>query len=131
MGFWRSSRASKRASSTASSAPTPTTPRPSTQRSSKPFRSGTSVPVPPLPPAYSMAAQNGNGAAVGPQMPPPKRIDPNVDPVGYLKSLPAVRERCSLVLARAKKNDLLHFDVDMAKFSQTVKWVVSIIKVGR
>jgi hypothetical protein len=74
-----------------------------------------------------MAAQNG--AAVGPPMPPPKRHDPNVDPVAYLKSLPAIRDRCSLVLARAKKNDLLHFDVDMAKFGQTVKWVVSIIKV--
>jgi hypothetical protein len=76
-----------------------------------------------------MAAQNGNGAAAEPQMPPPKRVDPNIDPVGYLKSLLAVRERCSLVLARAKKNDLLHFEVDMAKFGQTVKWVVSIIKV--
>jgi hypothetical protein len=75
-----------------------------------------------------MAAQN-NGAAVEPQMPPPKRIDPHVDPVGYLKSLPAVRDRCSLVVVKAKKNDLLHFDVDIAKFSQTVKWVVSIIKV--
>jgi hypothetical protein len=75
------------------------------------------------------AQQHGNGAPVEPLLPPPKRHDPNVDPVAYLKSLPAIRDRCSLVLARAKKNDLLHFDVDMAKFGQTVKWVVSIIKV--
>lgn len=59
----------------------------------------------------------------------PKTPDPRVDPAGYLKSIGAVRERCSLILEKAKKDELNHFTVDMDKFDDTVKFVVSIIKV--
>ena len=59
----------------------------------------------------------------------PKPPDPNEDPAGYLRSIYAVRERSRLVLELAKKNQLQHFNVDMSKFSDTAKFVVSIIKV--
>ncbi|KAI9802317.1 MAG: hypothetical protein M1833_001823 [Piccolia ochrophora] len=55
-------------------------------------------------------------------------IDPNVDPVGYLKSINAVRERSRLVHAKAKSNRLAHFTVDWDKFSETAAYVVSIVK---
>lgn len=60
----------------------------------------------------------------------PKTPDPNVDPAGYLRSIGSVRERCSLVAAKARRNELQHFDVDMGKFEDTTKFVVSIIKVS-
>jgi hypothetical protein len=59
----------------------------------------------------------------------PKGPNPNVDPAGYLRSIGAVRERCSLVMDPARKNQLTHFNVDMSKFEDTTKFVVSIIKV--
>lgn len=59
----------------------------------------------------------------------PKAPDPNVDPVGYLRSIYAVRERSRLVLDKAKLNQLRHFTVDMSKFSDTANYVVAIIKV--
>jgi hypothetical protein len=59
----------------------------------------------------------------------PKVPDPNVDPAGYLRSIDAVRERCKLVLERAKRNELEHFNVDMSRFQDTTKFVVSVIKV--
>lgn len=59
----------------------------------------------------------------------PKAPDPNVDPAGYLRSIGAVRERCGIVLEKAKKNDLNHFEVDMGRFKDTTKFVVSVIKV--
>lgn len=59
----------------------------------------------------------------------PKSPDPRVDPAGYLRSIGAVRERCGLILEKAKKNELNHFNVDMDKFDDTVKFVISIIKV--
>lgn len=65
-----------------------------------------------------------------PKIAMPKSPDPNVDPAGYLRSIGAVRERCSIVLDKAKKNQLNHFEVDMTKFRDTTKFVVSIIKVG-
>lgn len=40
-----------------------------------------------------------------------------------------MRERCAVVLEKAKKNELNHFDVDMSKFVDTTRFVVSIIKV--
>jgi hypothetical protein len=40
-----------------------------------------------------------------------------------------VRERSHLVLEKAKKNQLRHFNVDMSKFQDTANYVVSIIKV--
>ncbi|RAL62840.1 hypothetical protein DID88_004682 [Monilinia fructigena] len=58
----------------------------------------------------------------------PKAPDPNVDPAGYLRSIGSVRERCNIVLEKAKKNDLTHFEVDMGRFKDTTKFVVSIIK---
>lgn len=60
----------------------------------------------------------------------PKPLDPKVDPAGYLRSIGAVRERTAIVLDKAKRNQLNHFDVDMSLFEHTTKFVVSIIKVG-
>ena len=84
-------------------------------------------------PSLSMASSSnsrstaqGNGANIlGLKLP-----DPTVDPAAYLKSIYAVRERCSIVHEKAKQNKLLHFDVDMAKFKDTAQFVVSIIKVS-
>ena len=59
----------------------------------------------------------------------PKAPDPNTDPASYLRSIYAVRERSQLVLEKAKANQLRHFNVDMPKFLDTAKFVVSIIKV--
>jgi Protein of unknown function (DUF1688) len=72
------------------------------------------------------ASSNATAVKVTPAKPPP---DPKVDPVGYLRSLNAVRERSAVVMEKAKKNELLHFDVDWDKMNQTVKWVLGIIKV--
>jgi hypothetical protein len=60
----------------------------------------------------------------------PKAPDPHVDPAGYLRNIGAVRERCSVMLEKAKDNQLNHFDVDMSMFDATTKFVVSIIKVN-
>ncbi|KAI9729668.1 MAG: hypothetical protein M1818_008421 [Claussenomyces sp. TS43310] len=57
-----------------------------------------------------------------------KRPDPSLDPIAYLGSIGAVRERCNLVLEKAKSNELNHFVVDMTKFQDTTKFVSSIIK---
>ena len=59
----------------------------------------------------------------------PKAPDPLVDPAGYLRSIGTVRERCSIVLQKAEQNQLNNFDVDMSKFDDTTKFVVSVIKV--
>jgi hypothetical protein len=59
----------------------------------------------------------------------PKPPDPWQDPAGYLRSIHAVRERSTLVLEKAKRNQLRHFEVDMARFADTASYVVSIIKV--
>lgn len=64
-----------------------------------------------------------------PDVPLPKAPDPALDPAGYLRSIYAVRERSTLVLEKAKKNQLRHFTVDMSKFQDTAGYVVSIIKV--
>lgn len=58
-----------------------------------------------------------------------KPPDPALDPAAYLRSIHAVRERCHIVLEKAKKNELAHFDVDMSKFVPTASYIVSIIKV--
>jgi hypothetical protein len=65
-----------------------------------------------------------------PKIAMPKAPDPHVDPAGYLRSIGSVRERCSIVLEKAKRNQLNHFEVDMSQFEYTTKFVVSIIKVG-
>ncbi|KAL2163037.1 hypothetical protein VTH06DRAFT_6873 [Thermothelomyces fergusii] len=79
----------------------------------------------------------GPGTPLTPFSPPPTtgagvgmlRVpDPQLDPAGYLRSLGAVRERCKLVTAKACKNELLHFNVDMQKFPDVVSFVANIIK---
>ncbi|KAK5656707.1 hypothetical protein OQA88_4254 [Cercophora sp. LCS_1] len=58
----------------------------------------------------------------------PRPPDPQLDPAGYLRSLPAVRERSKIVTDKALRNDLRHFDVDMRKFADVVTFVANIIK---
>ncbi|KAK5164640.1 uncharacterized protein LTR77_009846 [Saxophila tyrrhenica] len=79
---------------------------------------------------FGMNRANSNPAqnAVMPNIPLPKAPDPNIDPAGYLRSIYAVRERSKLVLEKARRNQLRHFHVDMSKFNDTAKFVVSIIK---
>jgi hypothetical protein len=60
----------------------------------------------------------------------PRPPDPQLDPAGYLRSLGAVRERCKIVTQKALKNELNHFDVDMAKFPDVVSFVANIIKAS-
>ncbi|KAI5278956.1 hypothetical protein KEM54_004406 [Ascosphaera aggregata] len=61
-------------------------------------------------------------------MPAPPAPDPTVDPVAYLKSIHAVRERSRLVMRKAQAHQLNHFNVDYSKFASTAQYVVSIIK---
>lgn len=58
----------------------------------------------------------------------PKAPDPTKDPAAYLRSIYAVRQRTKLVLERAKKNELKHFDVDLEKFEDTAGYVMAIIR---
>ncbi|KZZ97437.1 hypothetical protein AAL_03401 [Moelleriella libera RCEF 2490] len=58
----------------------------------------------------------------------PRPPDPQLDPVGYLRSLGAVRERSKIVLDKAKRNELNHFDVDLTKMSDVVAFVSKLIK---
>jgi hypothetical protein len=60
----------------------------------------------------------------------PESLDPNVDPVAYLRSIKAVRERTRLVLEKAHSNQLEHFVVSLGKFADTADFVASIIKVS-
>ena len=60
----------------------------------------------------------------------PAPPDPTLDPAAYLRSIYAVRERCSLVYRRAQANQLSHFDVDLSKWRDTVEYVGRIIKVN-
>lgn len=59
-----------------------------------------------------------------------KPPDPTIDPAGYLRSINSVRGRCALILQKATRNELEHFTVDMEQFSETTRFVVSIIKVS-
>lgn len=79
---------------------------------------GPGTPLTPFSPMHSMA-----------KVDLPRPPDPQLDPVGYLRSLNAVRERCSIVTDKALRNDLHHFDVDMRKFDDVVTFVANIIKV--
>lgn len=65
-----------------------------------------------------------------PELPIARPPDPALDPAAYLRSIHAVRERSNIILNKAKKNQLNHFDVDMSKFEATASYVVSIIKVN-
>lgn len=59
----------------------------------------------------------------------PRPPDPQLDPAGYLRCLPAVRERSKIVFDRALRDDLNHFDVDMTKMADVVSFVSGLIKV--
>jgi hypothetical protein len=59
----------------------------------------------------------------------PRPPDPQLDPAGYLRSLVAVRERSSIIMTKAAKNNLRHFDVDFTKFPDVVNFVSGLIKV--
>lgn len=50
------------------------------------------------------------------------------DPIRYLRSLKAIRERSFSVYEKAKSNQLKHFDVDESKLDDVVTFVVSLIK---
>ncbi|KAL8668808.1 MAG: hypothetical protein Q9168_006577 [Polycauliona sp. 1 TL-2023] len=85
------------------------------------------------PKSPSQTKSNMNGIASFPALstpnvalPPPP--DPARDPAAYLRSIHAVRERSRLVHAKAKRNNLAHFDVDSTKFEETAAYIVSIIK---
>ncbi|KAL8938953.1 MAG: hypothetical protein Q9211_002972 [Gyalolechia sp. 1 TL-2023] len=67
-----------------------------------------------------------HSAPINIPLPPPP--DPTVDPAAYLRSIHSVRERSQLVHAKAKRDQLNHFDVDLSKFGETAAYVVSIIK---
>lgn len=72
----------------------------------------------------------GGGLPVSiPEVPIAKPPDPALDPAAYLRSIHAVRQQCNVVLAKAKRNRLNHFDVDMGRFKATASYIVSIIKV--
>ena len=58
----------------------------------------------------------------------PKAPDPGVDPVAYLRSINAVRERSRLVWQKAHLDQLNHFVVNLSKFQYTADYVVSIIQ---
>lgn len=49
----------------------------------------------------------------------------------YLKTLPAIRERCSKVYDLAKQGKLEYFDYAPDKEDQVAEFCVSIIKVGQ
>ncbi|KAJ6070310.1 hypothetical protein N7467_011629 [Penicillium canescens] len=63
-----------------------------------------------------------------PELPIARPPDPALDPAAYLRSIHAVRERSTIILNKAKNNELNHFDVDLSKFEATASYVVSIIK---
>lgn len=93
--------------------------------------SNLSIKSPPLPANSTNDAAAFPATAKIPDIALPKPPDPSLDPAAYLRSIYSVRERSKLVLQKAKKNQLTHFDVDPAKFGETAKYVCSIIKVRR
>ncbi|TQS31736.1 hypothetical protein Golomagni_07973, partial [Golovinomyces magnicellulatus] len=58
----------------------------------------------------------------------PRPPDPTLDPAGYLRSLGAVRERSNVIMDKALKDQLTHFDVDMSKMDEVVMFVSRLIK---
>ncbi|EEQ89168.1 hypothetical protein RJZ56_003409 [Blastomyces dermatitidis] len=76
-----------------------------------------------------MSMKTVNGASVPiPEVPIAPPPDPNLDPAAYLRSIHAVRQRSKVVMQRAKRNQLNHFDIDFSKFAGTAQYVASIIK---
>lgn len=91
--------------------------------------SNASIKSPSLPPNPTNGAAAFPATVRIPDIAMPKPPDPSLDPAAYLRSIYAVRERSRLVLHKAKKNQLTHFDVDPGKFKDTAGYVCSIIKV--
>ncbi|KAG6006461.1 hypothetical protein E4U21_007005 [Claviceps maximensis] len=58
----------------------------------------------------------------------PRPPDPELDPVGYLRSLGAVRERSRIILEKVTNDQLNHFDVDLSKLPDVVTFVAGLIK---
>ena len=78
----------------------------------------------------------GPGTPLSPKSPPklpkvdlPRPPDPQLDPAGYLRSIGAVRDRSRVITAKAMRNDLKHFDVDLEKMPDVVSFVSQLIKV--
>ncbi|KAK4464780.1 hypothetical protein QBC42DRAFT_294835 [Cladorrhinum samala] len=88
---------------------------------------GTTSTAGPGTPLTPFSPTSGTNPAL-PKIDMPRPPDPQLDPVGYLRSLGAVRERCKIVSAKAYRNELKHFDVDMRKFADVVSFVANIIK---
>ena len=80
----------------------------------------------------SSKPMNGNPSANAslPHVPLPRAPDPALNPAAYLRSIYAVRERSKYVFELAKRNKSKHFDVDMTKFADTARFVVSIMNVS-
>ncbi|KAK6835181.1 hypothetical protein PG987_009875 [Apiospora arundinis] len=99
----------------------PTSPHHTIQSSRMGNRSsgGSSMPPTPLTPFSPMMV---------PRVDLPKPPDPNLDPAAYLRSLGAVRERSRIITDKAMRNKLHHFDVDMNRFPDVVRFVCGIIK---
>ncbi|KAK0383677.1 hypothetical protein NLU13_9588 [Sarocladium strictum] len=81
------------------------------------------------------AGSTGPGTPLSPMSPVklpridlPRPPDPQLDPAGYLRSLGAVRERSSIIMTKAVRNNLKHFDVDFSKLSNVVQFVSGLIK---
>lgn len=87
-----------------------------------------STPLTPFSPVYGHSLNAAMSNVQLPHIDLPKPPDPSLDPAGYLRSLGAVRERCSLITEKALRNKLHHFDVDMTKFPDVVSFVARIIK---
>ncbi|KAF2095986.1 DUF1688-domain-containing protein [Rhizodiscina lignyota] len=80
-------------------------------------------------PVTPVSSKGTNGAMQQlAQIPIPRAPDPSVNPVGYLRSIHAVRERSRIVFEQAKRNQLKHFVVDMSKLHDTSAYVIAIIK---
>ncbi|KAK6517007.1 hypothetical protein TWF506_006886 [Arthrobotrys conoides] len=84
----------------------------------------------PTTPGSKMGFANGNGALdtipASMSLPPPP--NPHGDPVAYLRSLYAVRDRTKCIMDAAMKQQLTNFTFDKTKWEETVSYVVSIIK---
>lgn len=114
----------------------------STSQSNASLKSGSSSLQSPAPTSHLQIFNRTSGGTSGPgtpltpfspsfavnKMDLPKPPDPQLDPAGYLRSLPAVRDRCALVTEKALRNELKHFNVDMRKFSDVITFVSNIIK---
>lgn len=81
-------------------------------------------------PAASKITSNSHLSMSLPDVTLPRPPDPNLDPAAYLRSIYAVRERSRYIFDKARRNQLAHFDVDMAKFKETATYTVSIIKAS-